>query len=178
MSDSQSNGLPAAAVETERRMDVLSALADADDQVALNALLSAFCNRAYRSGKRLGASAVLQKMGRRMQRCGSPEEFANPPPASIPLPVLPDRMPAGYSDEDLVAVVQLCTELSYLLDGWKNHVGMSALLSMYCSVSELTLDQDKAGMCLIAAGSALVEQHAKTAAAAAGMPAGASGTVH
>lgn len=135
---------------------ILAVVKDDAADFSIDALLSAYATQVYRSGLHLRAASMLQRLAAMLQAYGSSDALRQATGGRggrIPVPDRePEQLPEGFTRDDAAQVKELCVKLAMLLDGYPNHVGLSALLSMYGTVAACTGDLASAGEYLVKAG--------------------------
>lgn len=180
MNEQQRNEAPADLVALNVRTREILALVKVDDaKFGLEALISAYATLAYRSDLHLRAASTLHRLASNLEAYGTGEDLhqvASQHRGRIPVPTkMPEQLPEGYTIGATGQISELCVKLAMLLDGYPNHVGLSALVSIYGTVASCTGDLVKAGEFLVKVGTDMVAE-AKTPADC--IPAPASAAMH
>lgn len=180
MSNPQRTELPADLAALNERLKAILAVVKADEaRFGMDALISAYVTQVYRTGLHLRAASCLRQLSSVMEAYGTRQDLTKAAVQNggrIPVPDdLPAEVPEGYSAADTIQIKDLCVKLAALLGGYANHVGMSALVTMYGQVATCTGDLRKAGEFLVKVGNDLV---AEAAAPADSIPAPTSTRVH
>jgi hypothetical protein len=157
------------------RTKALIALVSGDSNgTALDALISAYVNEAYRRDRRASCAAMILRLGRLMMEDKLPTQGA----AVINTPAPATAAPAGYSAEDVAAVEQLLDSLATLLHDVPGQVALSALLTMFLRVAEVQGDTVKAAEHLMATGARVVMEQLLAGKLQHASPAPAGATLH
>jgi len=139
----------------QRTQALIALVKDDSNGTALDALISAYVNEAYRRERRASCAAMMVRLGRMMMTDNMPTAGSALLTAA-PVAPAPGQAPAGYSVEDVAAIEKLLDSLATLLHDVTGNVALSALLTMYLRAAEVQGDLLKAAENLLATGARVV----------------------